>query len=109
MRPQDAARWFVYLIRGRDSKEATWQWIQDNWQWVIDTFGGDKSYDDYPRYSASALSTPEQLQQYKDFFGPKKEIAALTRVIGMGISEIEGRVELIERDKAAVQTALLEL
>ncbi|AKM80125.1 TPA: M1 family peptidase [Candidatus Saccharibacteria bacterium] len=109
VRPQDAARWFVYLIRGRDSKEATWQWIQDNWQWVIDTFGGDKSYDDYPRYSASALSTPEQLQQYKDFFGPKKEIAALTRVIGMGISEIEGRVELIERDKAAVQTALLEL
>ncbi|MBI3889484.1 M1 family metallopeptidase [Candidatus Saccharibacteria bacterium] len=108
VRPQDAARWFVYLIRGRDSKTQAWEWIRDNWQWIIDTFGGDKSYDDYPRYAASALTTREQLQEYKDFFRPMKDIPALTRAIAIGISEIEGRVELIERDKEAVQKALIE-
>lgn len=109
VRPQDAARWFAYLIRGRDSREKAWRWIRDNWQWVIDTFGGDKSYDDYPQYSAAGLTTRQQLQEYKDFFEDKKSIPALTRVIELGISEIEARVELIERDKQAVQAALLEL
>ncbi len=109
VRPQDAARWFVYLMRGRDSRAQAWQWIRDNWDWVVETFGGDKSYDDYPRYAAGALTTREQLDEYREFFEPKKQIPALTRAITIGISEIEGRVELIERDKAAVQDALLSL
>jgi aminopeptidase N len=107
VRPQDVFRWFVYLIRGRDSRSQTWQWIRDNWDWVEATFAGDKSYDDFPRYSASGLVTRQQLEEYKAFFGPMTSIPALTRTITMGISEIEGRVALIERDKEAVQAALL--
>lgn len=109
VRPQDAARWFVYLVRGRESKLQAWEWIRENWQWVVDTFGGDKSYDDYPRYAASALTTRKQLQEYKDFFEPMKDVPVLTRAITIGISEIEGRIELIERDKDAVQKTLLAL
>ncbi len=109
VRPQDAARWFVYLIRGRDSRQATWQWIRDNWQWVMDTFSSGKSYDDYPRYSATALSTREQLREYTEFFTPMKQDIALQRAIAMGISEIEGRVELIERDRPGVIQALKNL
>lgn len=109
VRPQDVTRWFVYLIRGRESREKTWTWLRDNWQWVFDTFGSDKSYDDYPRYSASALSTQTHLDEYKKFFNPKKDNIALKRVITMGISEIEGRLELIERDGPAVRSALHDL
>jgi aminopeptidase N len=109
IRPQDAFRWFIYMIRTRDARNKAWQWARDNWDWIDKTFGGDKSYDDYPRYAASALVTRQHLEEYKDFFDPKKEIVALTRVITMGISELEGRVELIERDKPAVQKALLDL
>ena len=109
VRPQDVFRWFIYLIRGRESRELAWQWIRDNWDWVDKTFGGDKSYDDFPRYSANGLVTRKQLQEYVDFFEPKKKIPALNRVIVMGVSEIEGRVELIERDQAAVVQALLSL
>ncbi len=109
IRPQDASHWFVYLIRGRDSRQVAWQWLQDNWQWAIDAFSGDKSYDEFARYSAGALMTRQQLQQYIDFFKPKRDVPALTRIIDMGISEITGKVELIERDGPAVRQALLDL
>lgn len=109
VRPQDAARWFVWTIRSREGRPLAWQWIQDNWAWVVETFSGDKSYDDFPRYSASCLVTRQQLDEYRAFFEPMKDIAALSRVITMGISEIEGRVELIERDGPAVRDALAKL
>jgi aminopeptidase N len=109
VRPQDVFRWFVYLIRNRDGREPAWQWVRDNWQWVEDTFKGDKSYDDFPRYSAGGLMTRKQFNEYKEFFGPMVKVPALARTITIGISEIEGRVELIERDKDAVQKALLAL
>ena len=109
VRHQDVARWFVWLIRNRDGRKLAWQWIQDNWSWIKQTFGGDKSYDDFPRYAATSLVTNEQLEQYRTFFTPMLNEPALTRVITMGISEIEGRVELIERDAAAVRAALAKL
>ena len=108
VRSQDVARWFVYLIRNRYAREASWNWMKDNWDWIESVFGGDKSFDDYPRYSASGLVTRDQLADYKAFFEPKRSIVALTRVITLGISEIEGRVELIERDGPAVRAALVD-
>lgn len=109
VRPQDAFRWFVYLIRGRESRQASWTWVKDNWDWVEKTYAGDKSFDDFPRYAASGLVTREQLEDYKAFFTPKMAVPALRRVIQLGISEIEARVELIERDSAGVHEALGEL
>lgn len=108
IRSQDVARWFVYLIRNRYSRTKTWDWLRDNWQWIETTFGGDKSYDDYPRYAASGLSTKQQLQEYREFFEPLKSQKSLTRVIEMGMSEIQARVELIEADAAEVRSTLLE-
>lgn len=106
IRPQDLFRWFVYMVRGRESRQASWQWMKDNWDWIVETFGGDKSFDDFPRYAATGLMTVEQLEDYKVFFTPKMEIPALKRVIQLGISEIEARVELIERDSKAVHLSL---
>ena len=73
------------------------------------SFAGDKSYEDFVRFAASALSTRQQLDEFKAFFNPKREIRALNRAITVGTSEIEGRVELIERDKDLVAKALLDL
>lgn len=109
VKPQDVFHWFIFLVRGRESREQAWQWIRSNWGWVEKTFSGDKSYDDFPRYSASGLLTQRHLDEYKDFFGPMQKIPALTRVITLGISEIEGRVELIERDQKAVVDSLRAL
>jgi aminopeptidase N len=109
VRPQDTARWFVWTLRNRDGRTPTWQWLQQNWDWIVKTFSGDKSYDDFPRYAANCLVTREQLNEYRTFFAPMQQEPALARVITVGISEIEGRVELIERDSAAVRAALAKL
>ena len=81
----------------------------DNWSWIEQNFAGDKSYDDFPRYAAGGLLTNEQLRDYIDFFTPKHDIPALTRVIDLGIKEIQARVELIEADGADVREKLYRL
>ena len=106
IRPQDASRWFVYLIRTRENRQIAWNWLKENWAWVEDTFGEDKSYDDFIRYAATALLTPNELDDFRQFFEPMMDIPALTRTIKLGITEISARVELIERDKADVLSAL---
>ena len=106
IRPQDASRWFVYLIRTRENRQIAWNWLKENWAWVEDTFGEDKSYDDFIRYAATALLTPNELNDFQQFFGPMENIPALARTIKLGITEISARVELIERDKADVLSAL---
>ena len=106
IRPQDASRWFVYLIRTRESRQIAWNWLKENWAWVEDTFGEDKSYDDFIRYAATALLTSNELDDFRQFFEPMENIPALTRTIKLGITEISARVELIERDKADVLSTL---
>ena len=106
IRPQDASRWFVYLIRTRENRQIAWNWLKENWAWVEDTFGEDKSYDDFIRYAATALLTTDELNDFRQFFEPMMNIPALTRTIKLGITEISARVELIERDKADVLSAL---
>lgn len=106
IRPQDASRWFVYLIRTRESRQIAWNWLKENWVWVEDTFGEDKSYDDFIRYAATALLTTDELNDFQQFSEPMENIPALARTIKLGITEISARVELIKRDKEAVISAL---
>lgn len=108
IRTQDASSWIIYLMRSKHARVRTWQWLRDNWQWIKDTFSGDKSYDCFPRYSATTLSTTAQLQEYKDFFEPKASDPSLTRVIHIGINEIENRVDSISRDFDLVKQALAD-
>ena len=106
IRPQDASRWFVYLIRTRENRQIAWNWLKKNWLWVEDKFGDDKSYDDFIRYAATALMTNDELNDFQQFFEPMENIPALARTIKLGITEISARVELIARDKADVLSAL---
>lgn len=109
VRTQDTVFWFVYLLRNRDARDATWQWLQDNWQWIEEHFGSDKSFDYFPRYAGNILASRQQLSEYQRFFTPLRKEPALTRVIDMGITDITARVELIERDSPAVVAALTKV
>ncbi len=109
VRAQDAIRWLVWLLANPKSRVITWQWIRTHWSWIKKKFGSDKSYDAIPRYAATFLSTKIQLEEYKTFFEPMAHEPALTRVISVGIGEIEGRIALIGRDQKAVEDALAKL
>lgn len=106
IRPQDNAFWFVMLARNRYARTAAWQWLVDNWSWIKEQFGGDKSYDYYPRYAAYGPVNTEQRQAYADFFAPLRDNPSLTRVIDLGLLEIDARLALLTRDGDAVREKL---
>jgi len=109
IRPQDLPRWYVWLLGNRYARTKVWQWTRDNWGWLESQYKGDHIYEGIPRYIASLLITPEQLKEYKVFFEPRLKEPAIKRNIEIGIRELTGRVELIERDGPAVRKALLDL
>lgn len=106
VRRQDLFRWFASLIRNRYGREMTWEWLTDNWSWIEQTFAGDKSYDNFARYSASGFSTHEWLDRYEAFFAPKRTIPALTRAIDLGIADIRVRADWTTRDRQALIDSL---
>jgi len=103
VRLHDVDSWLVLLMRNRYCQEIAWRWLRDNWPWIEETFAGDKSYDVFPRYAASAFNTRPRLQEYRDFFEPKSDQIFLARNISMGIEELSNRVTWIERDLPALQ------
>ena len=103
VKAQDALHWFVYLLRNRFARSATWEWLTTHWSWVEATYGNSLSYDDFPRYAAGVCNTPEWAQKYNDFFGPKEHDPGLQRNIAIGKNEIATRVAWLQRDLSAVQ------
>jgi aminopeptidase N len=103
VRLHDIDHWVVLLMRNRYTQQLAWDWLRDNWTWIEKTFEGDKSYDYFPRYAASALNTRQRLQEYREFFEPKVAVPVLTRNITMGIEELENRIGWIERDLTGIQ------
>lgn len=106
IKPQDIAYWFIYTIRNRHSRQIAWQWMQDNWGWIEKQFKNSHDYADFPKYSASGMSTREELEQYKTFFEQKLNEQEIAMVIRQGIEEIEVRVLWRERDLDAIATLL---
>ncbi len=106
IRTQDILSWYVHLLRNLKTRELAWEWLRENWKLIEEKFDGDKSYNDFPRYSGAILRTEKQLQEFKEFFDPLKNDPSLTRAIEMGEREIAGRIALIKRDKAAIDKFL---
>jgi aminopeptidase N len=102
VRQHDVDTWLVYLQRNRYTQELAWNWVRDNWKWIEETFSRDKSFDYFPRYSASAFNTRKLFEEYKAFYTPLMHWTQLTRNVTMGIEELESRIAWLERDVAAV-------
>ncbi|HEX8182356.1 MAG TPA: M1 family metallopeptidase [Candidatus Saccharimonadales bacterium] len=103
IKPQDADRWLVYLMRNRYVRDVGWNFMVDEWSWIEETYKNDKSYDYMPRYAAAACNSHEWAAKYKDFFEPKLDQVVLKRNILIGIEEINNRVNWLERDLASVE------
>ena len=64
------------------------------------------SFDKFVIYPASTFKTRERLVEYKAFFEPQLSDLAISRNISMGIKEISARIDLIDKEKAAVEVAI---
>lgn len=104
VKPQDADRWVFMLLRNRYVKKLAWQWMEDNWSWIEETYKQDKSYDYFPRIAASVVSTKAEAEKYEAFFGPKESVPILARNIAIGREEITARLAWLARDIDKVQT-----
>ena len=109
VRTQDILSWYIHLLRNSKIRELAWRWLRENWKLIEEKFDGDKSYNDFPRYSGAILRTDKHLQEFKDFFEPLKNDPSLTRAIEMGEREIAGRIDLINRDKIAIDKFLQKI
>ncbi len=106
VRPQDATGWYAYMIRNRFIRAEAWDWITNNWAWIKKSYKNDHHYDNFVYYTASAFSSNEYLEKFRDFFEPMREEIALQRTIDIGLSEIASRIEWIDNNKLAVAERL---
>ena len=105
VKPQDQFYLFIYLYRNPVVKKEVFEWLTSHWEFVK-KMSGDKSLDNYPRYTAGAIKTDAEFKEYKKFFEPMISNPALSRVIEMGKNEIAAKLKLIKSDKEAVYKAL---
>ena len=108
VKPQDLAMsWYFTFLHHEFTQESAWTWARENWEWVKAALGGDMSFDKFVIYPANTFKTAERLAEFKAFFEPQLSDMAISRNISMGIKEIAARVDLIQREKAAVEAAIL--
>lgn len=105
VKPQDHFHLFIYEYRNPAAEEKAWDWLIHNWDYVK-KIAGDKSLEDYPRYTAASIKTQADFDKYKEFFEPMADDPALARAIEVGKNEIRARLELIKADKKEVYKTL---
>ena len=108
VKPQDLSSWYLHFLGHQATQETVWVWARENWAWIKAALGGDMSFDSFVIFPSHIFKTQQRLAEYKEFFEPQLSDLALSRNIGMGIKEIAARVDLINREKAAVEAVVLQ-
>ena len=108
VKPQDLSSWYLQFLGHQATQETVWVWARENWAWIKAALGGDMSFDSFVIFPSHIFKTQQRLVEYKEFFEPQLSDLALSRNIGMGIKEIAARVDLINREKAAVEAVILK-
>ncbi|MBQ3318703.1 M1 family metallopeptidase [Candidatus Saccharibacteria bacterium] len=101
VKPQDHLSLFVFLRRNYKTREKSLDWLTENWESVA-KIAGEKTLEDYPRYTASTIKTEEEAEKFRTFFEKYENSPLLSRAISVAKSEIASRLALIAEDRAAV-------
>lgn len=106
VKPQNLRGWYRGLLANHYGQQAAWDWIREDWDWLDKTVGGDMEFATFITVTIGVFHTPERLKEFKEFFEPKVNVPLLSREIKMDIKVIEGKVNLIEDEKDAVNSAV---
>lgn len=102
VRLQDVAYWIAYSFLNRHARDATWQWVKDNWEWLEKNLGSDLSFYRMPVYVARVYSDESFIPDYKKFFEPKLS-PALDRSYKQGLEMLEWQSAWKKRDLKEVK------
>ncbi|MBR3180170.1 ERAP1-like C-terminal domain-containing protein, partial [Candidatus Saccharibacteria bacterium] len=102
VKAQDQFYLFLYLYRNPVVKAEVFDWLCEHWDYVKG-LSGDKSLENYPRYTAMSVRTEEEFKKWREFFEPLASDPALTRAVEVGKNEITARLKLIASDEMAVK------
>lgn len=105
VKPQDQFYLFLYLLRNRRMRLEMLDWLEENWEYVRE-MGGDKTLENYPRYSAASIRTADEYQRWMEVFSPLEDDLVLKRAIEVGKNEIMARIRLISQDAESVKQKL---
>lgn len=108
VRPQDHIFLYIYLLRNHRTRDRVLDWLTTHWDY-IEQLTGEKSIEDYPRYAAALIRTPEEAQKFYTFFDKKSNVPVLKRALQMAHIEIDARLQLIADDTAGVQERLAHI
>ena len=108
VKPQDLSSWYLQFLGHKATQETVWVWSRENWDWIKAALGGDMSFDSFVIFPSHIFKTEQRLAEYKEFFEPQLSDLALSRNIRMGIKDIAARVDLIKREKAAVEAVVAQ-
>ena len=106
IKPQDLRGWYRGVLANSHGQQAAWDWIREDWSWLEKTVGGDMEFATFITVTAAIFHTPERLKEFKAFFTPKINTPGLTREIKMDTKVIESKVDMIAREKDAVNGAI---
>ncbi len=105
VKPQDHLYLYIFLRRNPKTKSAALDWLISHWDYVT-KMAGEKSIEDYPRYTAGTIKTPEEKEQFFAFFSKMSDVPVLKRTLKIAKTEIDARLKLIETDEKSVQNYL---
>lgn len=106
IKPQDLRAWFAGVLANPAGQQAAWDWFRASWGWLNDTVGGDMEFPTYITVISRVFHTQARLDEFTEFFAPKRADASLTREIDMDTSVIAGRVALINAEADSVNAAV---
>ena len=107
IRTQDRLMFFLRILRNPKGKDLALAWFYKNWDFLYKS-EGDKSIADYPRYIANILNEKEDINQFINFFAPKKDAKILSRTLKIAFAELPAQLKLIEANTEAVKVKLAE-
>lgn len=108
VRPQDHIFLYIYLLRNHRTRARVLNWLTTHWNY-IKQLTGDKSIEDYPRYAAALIRTPEEAKVFYDFFDLMADDPILRRTLKMAHTDIDCRLQTIKTDTPAVHEKLKTL
>jgi aminopeptidase N len=102
VRQQDVVSWVFGLFGNRHSRDAVWQWQQDNWDWIESSFGSGHLYS-YFVMGIGAFNDEAKAKEVEAFFDGKDK-TGINRSLEQSLEQIRTKAAWKVRDSEVVRS-----